>query len=79
MGRGLYENEPIFTAQVDECAEVLRPLLGLDLRTCSIRNREHEEDASRQLKETFITQPALFVVEYALGATVMQWAWRRKP
>jgi len=73
MGRGLYENEPIFAAQVDECAEVLRPLMGLDLRTLLYPQPGHEEDASRQLKETFITQPALFVVEYALAQLWMQW------
>jgi acyl transferase domain-containing protein len=73
MGRGLYENEPIFAAQVDECAEVLRPLLGLDLRTLLYPQAGHEEEASRQLKETFITQPALFVVEYALAQLWMQW------
>src|SRR5579864_8333363 len=73
MGRGLYESEPIFAAQVDECAEVLRPLLGLDLRTLLYPQPGHEEEASRQLKETFITQPALFVVEYALAQLWMQW------
>ncbi|HZD93147.1 MAG TPA: type I polyketide synthase, partial [Candidatus Sulfotelmatobacter sp.] len=73
MGRGLYENEPTFAAQVDECAEVLRPLLGLDLRELLYPQAGHEEDASRQLKETFITQPALFVVEYALAQLWMQW------
>lgn len=73
MGRGLYESEPIFAAQVDECAEVLRPVMGLDLRTLLYPQQGHEEDASRQLKETFITQPALFVVEYALAQLWMQW------
>jgi acyl transferase domain-containing protein len=72
MARGLYENEPIFAAQVDECAEVLRPLMGLDLRTLLYPQPGHEEVASRQLKETFITQPALFVVEYALAQLWMQ-------
>ncbi|HEU0301617.1 MAG TPA: type I polyketide synthase, partial [Longimicrobium sp.] len=32
MARGLYESEPAFRAEVDRCAEILRPLLGLDLR-----------------------------------------------
>ena len=79
MGRGLYESEPIFATQVDECAEVLRPLLGLDLRTLLYPQPGHEEEASRQLKETFITQPALFIVEYALAQLWMQWGVRPKP
>lgn len=32
MGRGLYEREPVFRAAVDECAELLHPELGEDLR-----------------------------------------------
>jgi phthiocerol/phenolphthiocerol synthesis type-I polyketide synthase E len=32
MARGLYEAEPVFRAEVDRCAEILRPHLGLDLR-----------------------------------------------
>jgi len=32
MGRGLYEHEPVFRAAVDEAAEILEPLLGLDPR-----------------------------------------------
>jgi acyl transferase domain-containing protein/acyl carrier protein len=33
MGRGLYEDEPVFRAHVDRCADLLKPHLGLDLRT----------------------------------------------
>ncbi|HVH12745.1 MAG TPA: type I polyketide synthase, partial [Longimicrobium sp.] len=29
MGRGLYETEPVFRETVDQCAEILRPHLGL--------------------------------------------------
>jgi phthiocerol/phenolphthiocerol synthesis type-I polyketide synthase E len=32
MGRGLYESEPEFARHVDHCSELLRPLLGVDLR-----------------------------------------------
>ena len=32
MGRGLYETEPVFRSQVDECAEILRAHLDKDLR-----------------------------------------------
>ena len=33
MGRGLYAAEPVYRAELDRAAEVLLPLLGLDLRT----------------------------------------------
>ena len=32
MGRDLYESEPVFRAEIDACAELLRPLLDRDLR-----------------------------------------------
>ena len=32
MGRGLYESEPEFAHHVDHCSELLKPLLGIDLR-----------------------------------------------
>lgn len=32
MGRGLYRSEPVFREEIDRCAAVLQPLLGVDLR-----------------------------------------------
>jgi acyl transferase domain-containing protein len=32
MGRGLYRAEPVFREEIDRCAAVLQPLLGVDLR-----------------------------------------------
>ena len=32
MARGLYDAEPVFRAAVDQCCELLRPVLGSDLR-----------------------------------------------
>ncbi|MCB9007027.1 MAG: hypothetical protein H6656_06645 [Ardenticatenaceae bacterium] len=32
MGQSLYQTEPLFRQTVDECAEILRPFLNLDLR-----------------------------------------------
>jgi acyl transferase domain-containing protein/glutamate-1-semialdehyde aminotransferase len=73
MGRSLYQTEPVFARQVDECSEELRPLLGLDIRTVLFPQPGHEAEASRQLKDTFITQPALFVIEYALAQLWREW------
>src|SRR5207247_2609349 len=51
----------------------LRPLLGLDLRTLLYPQTEKMEEAGEQLKQTAITQPALFVIEYALAKLWMSW------
>jgi acyl transferase domain-containing protein/glutamate-1-semialdehyde aminotransferase len=72
MGRGLYESDPAFRADVDECSAVLRPQLNLDLRDVLYPQPGGEAAAQRRLAQTAVTQPALFVIEYALAM-----AWRR--
>ena len=68
MGRGLYESEEVFREEVDRCAEILRPLLGFDLRELLYPAEGADlEEAARRLQQTSLTQPALFVVEYALA------------
>ncbi|NES15978.1 MULTISPECIES: type I polyketide synthase [Micromonospora] len=69
MGAQLYAEDPGFAAIVDECAELLRPELGLDIRDLILGR---DPDAGEKLTETRYTQPALFTVEYALAS-----AWRR--
>ncbi|GET37655.1 beta-ketoacyl synthase [Microseira wollei NIES-4236] len=97
MGRELYQNQPIFKAQIDCCAELLKPHLKLDLRDILYPNDSQSEAAIRplqkrisktggtpipqeyleksieQLKQTYITQPALFAIEYALAQLWMAW------
>ena len=73
MGRDLYENEPTFRESVDECCDILHPLLGLDLRDVLYPADENVGAAQEQLTQTKITQPALFVIEYALSELWKQW------
>ncbi len=73
MGRELYEGETVFRAEVDRCAAVLRPLLGLDLRTVIYPAPAAAAGAAEQLKQTALTQPALFTVEYALARLWQSW------
>lgn len=73
MTRSLYEQEIIFRTAVDDCAEQLQSDLGLDLRELLYPPADQVEDASRQLLRTSRTQPALFVVEYALARLWMSW------
>ncbi|MEH2238956.1 MAG: beta-ketoacyl synthase N-terminal-like domain-containing protein [Nostoc sp.] len=76
MGRELYQTEPVFREQVDYCCEILVPVLGLDLRTILYPREEQATVAAQQLTQTYITQPALFVVEYALAKLWMDWGVR---
>jgi acyl transferase domain-containing protein len=61
MGRALYDSEPAFRAAIDACAEALLDDLPFDLR-----QRLFTDDADA-LRETSLTQPATFAIEYALA------------
>jgi len=73
MVRELYAGEPVVACWVDHCAELLAPHLGLDLRSLLAPPREGMQEAARRLAETDLSQPALFVVEYALAQLWMEW------
>jgi phthiocerol/phenolphthiocerol synthesis type-I polyketide synthase E len=73
MALELYQEEPAFTEQIDLCAELLKPHLGLDLRDILYPNEEQAELAVEQLNQTAIAQPALFTIEYALAKLWMSW------
>ncbi len=89
LARGLYRDEPVFRQEIDRCAELLFPHLGLDLREALFvaeetvdlrallgRGRERETPARALLRETRIAQPAMFAVGYALARLWMSWGVR---
>lgn len=67
MGAELYRTEPVFRAALDQCAEFLRSHLNADLRQLLYPPAGSEREASDQLNQTCIAQPALFAIEYALA------------
>ena len=73
MGRELYEVEPTFKEHVDICSKILQLHLGLDIRSQLYPKQEQIETASKQLQQTSLTQPALFVTEYALAQLLLSW------
>jgi len=67
MGRELYAHQPVFRETLDLCAAHLAEPLGLDLRQALYPPEEQREAAAAKLDETWLTQPALFTIEYALA------------
>lgn len=67
MGLGLYRTEAVFRETVDRCCDRLHSSLGLDLREVLFPAEGALEQAAERLRRTELTQPALFVVEYALA------------
>jgi amino acid adenylation domain-containing protein len=73
MGIELYQQESEFRKTIDYCAELLAPLLHLDIREI-LYPVQGEEDLKRSLLlQTAYTQPAIFVIEYALAKLLMSW------
>jgi amino acid adenylation domain-containing protein len=73
MGRTLYETEPVYREEIDACAELLTPLLDVDLRDLLFPAASQEEAAAEALTETRLAQPALFVTELAMARQWMAW------
>ncbi len=72
MGLGLYQSEKVFRDAVDECAELLKPILNEDIRDV-IYPVAGGEAAEEKINNTLYTQPALFSIEYATARLWMSW------
>jgi len=66
MAKGLYEAESVYRTEIDNCAALLQPILGLDIRTLMFPTGDVEA-ASRQLETPSLALSALFATEYALA------------
>jgi acyl transferase domain-containing protein len=70
MARELYNSEPLFQAECDRQFTILAQH-NIDLRR--VIYPPAEEAQTTQLTQTSLTQPALFVIEYALAKLWMSW------
>jgi amino acid adenylation domain-containing protein len=73
MGRELYDAEPIFRREIDRCAEILAPSLGIDLRAVLYPAAEEAAAAAERLATMTFAQPTLFVIEIALARLWLSW------
>lgn len=64
MGRSLYQNLPVYRRHLDQCADILSRDHGFDLLALIHGNDENA------LRDTAVTQPAIFSVSYALAKTL---------
>jgi phthiocerol/phenolphthiocerol synthesis type-I polyketide synthase E len=72
MALEMYGHEPTFREQVDSCATLLEPELGVNLSQV-LYPPTGQAEAEERLKQTSLAQPALFVVEYALAKLWQEW------
>ncbi|ABX06598.1 Beta-ketoacyl synthase [Herpetosiphon aurantiacus DSM 785] len=90
MAKTLYATEAVFREAVDQCAELLAPRLGQDLRAALYPADQPAAAAAHTLfaataassrvagalHQTALAQPAVFVVEYALVQLLANWGIR---
>ncbi len=67
MARGLYLHFEEFRRPFDNCADILRPNLGRDLRVVVFPGSEASRSAAELLDQTELAQPALFSVGFAMA------------
>ncbi len=70
MGRNLYDTQPVFRAEIDRCAEILRSEMGLDIRDW-LYPAETSNEIVQEMRKTRIGLPALFATEYANAKLLM--------
>ncbi|NTU83520.1 MAG: acyltransferase domain-containing protein, partial [Chloroflexales bacterium] len=76
MGRELYMTQPRFRATLEACDEILRDHLGeslLDVLYPDLRGASPHDSRADLLSQTAYTQPAIFVIEYALADLWQSW------
>ena len=73
MGLELYGIENEFSSTLDNCAKILLPIIGLDIRKVLYPTEENKEQAIVQLSNRSVGKGVLFAVEYALTKLWMSW------
>ncbi|MBS1600362.1 MAG: amino acid adenylation domain-containing protein [Bacteroidetes bacterium] len=72
MGRDLYEHEPVFRDAVDMCASILEEYMGEDILDI-IYPKNNSKGSEDKINNTYYTQPAMFMIEYAMAKLWMSW------
>lgn len=73
MGANQYRLFSAFREVIDRGSEFLKPVLGVDLRDLLFPPADEREKAKVLLDQTYITQPVLFLVNYAQAMLWRAW------
>jgi acyl transferase domain-containing protein len=76
MARGLYEKVPLFREEMDRCFHILQSTVNYSIKTIlypSPAPFSLRPIGSDKINQTEITQPLIFIIEYALSKLLMAW------
>ncbi len=70
MAGQLYKSEVLFRKEVNRCRDILKERFVSLYENLDVLDMSAQTDL---LHQTYITQPALFILEYSLAKTLMSW------
>ncbi|MCP4153085.1 MAG: SDR family oxidoreductase, partial [bacterium] len=78
MALELYQKEPFFREQLDRCFEILKPIMGYEIKEILYPGLTEKTGTPKEVKEaginrTDIAQPLIFTIEYALAKLMIHW------
>lgn len=76
MGLDLYLHEPLFCSVVDQCAQILKSYLEIDLREMFYYHQGKSLPYEYNDLQRMFSRPGLFVIEYALAQVWLSWGVR---
>ncbi|UCH95454.1 MAG: acyltransferase domain-containing protein [Candidatus Aminicenantes bacterium] len=75
MGLELYQKEKVFRQELDHCFDILTSLLGVPIKDILYPDQEDPKAVEQgdRIKQPEISQPVIFIFEYALAKLLLQW------
>jgi acyl transferase domain-containing protein len=74
MGLELYRHQPLFQEQMDQCFQILEPLMGIDVKGILYPDEfKNSYSGELTINDTRITQPLIFIFEYSLAKLLESW------
>ncbi len=79
MGLELYQTQPLFQEEMNRCFEILKPIMGYDIKEIlypnyrSNRSYPSYNTHKSHIDQTEIAQPLIFILEYALAKLLIDW------
>jgi len=74
MGLGLYRKESYFREEIDRCFEILKPLLGYNIKEILYPGISPQSTPSAvEINQPEIAQLVVFILEYALAQLLIKW------
>ncbi len=73
MGLELYRKEPLFREEIDICFDILRPIMGYDVKEILYPAPGEEKEAEIKINDAVYTGPIKFIFEYAVAKLLLKW------